>query len=43
MHDEATRDKILIKKATEYEHWLHSERRKRAEIILDDGKPKKDH
>lgn len=43
MHDEATRDKVLLRKASEYEHWLHSEKRKRAEVILDYKEEKKGH
>ena len=43
MHDDATRDKILIKKAAEYERWLHSERREHAEVLLDDTERKKKH
>lgn len=36
MHDDATRDKVLIQNAAEYERWLHSERRQRVEDFLDE-------
>ncbi len=42
MHDDATRDKVLIRKASDYEHWLHSERRKRIEILLYEKEKSKD-
>ena len=35
MHDQATRDKVLMKKAAEYERWLHSDKSHRAEVLLD--------
>ena len=38
MHDQATRDKVLIKKTAEFERWLHSERKHDVEVVLDYSK-----
>jgi hypothetical protein len=43
MHDQATRDKVLLKKAAEYEHWLHSDKSHRAEVLLDYMEQPKGH
>jgi len=42
MHDQTTRDKVLIKKVGEFERWIHSEQRQDAEIALDYSKRKKE-